>query len=463
MNFKKNARWILPIAVVLITVLGIGFAINQTNNIALPSAAEVTSISLTQYDNRSPAGLVTISDAAEIAGILDALSGATKTGQQSVNDYPVQDSYLLVCLSLEGKERRLCLYSDGADYAEEPYVAIYRAKHDFSTIYAIYTTHSSSESVPPSAPLATEWVDYYNSREFSWDASKDLELPEFPGVTFRWTGNNVVAFDATGDHLLFQGMPIWNVYLADLTGDGLPEFCATVSFGSGLIDTRVVVFDYANDQFYDLADRGHYDYTLLLNNGQLIVTQTQFNQYHMPGTTSSLTIIDGMLCAPGIDRTVTVYSPNSAYFIKGYGTDFTMPISGIYPVEEIRIVSTRTNQPVWHMSGLYLLYQSPQYCWSPDSRYVSIAHAGRTWVDALYVDTKDFSAHTLPGLFELSPLFPDIPPDDNRPDPQIIPQYWENEHTLVVSFSWIPKQESERFYVSYAYDVITGSFDIRMG
>ena len=63
---------------------------------------------------------------------------------------------------------------------------------------------------------------------------------------------------------------IWNVYFSDLTGDGKPEICATVSFGSGLIDTHVVVFDYANGQEYLLWDRGESEYALHLENGRLI-------------------------------------------------------------------------------------------------------------------------------------------------------------------------------------------------
>jgi len=37
--------------------------------------------------------------------------------------------------------RTLCLYSDGADYIEEPYVAVYRTKKGFDSIYALYSAH----------------------------------------------------------------------------------------------------------------------------------------------------------------------------------------------------------------------------------------------------------------------------------------------------------------------------------
>ena len=44
------------------------------------------------------------------------------------------------------------------------------------------------------------------------------------------TGNEITS--------LYTGMPIWNVYFCDLTGDGLPELCSSISGGSGMIDNR---------------------------------------------------------------------------------------------------------------------------------------------------------------------------------------------------------------------------------
>jgi hypothetical protein len=75
-------------------------------------------------------------------------------------------------------------------------------------------------------------------------------------------------------------MPVWNVYLADLTNDGKPEFCATVSYGSGIVDTRIVVYDYVMSKSYELADRMSYDYTLSMQGGQLMATQTKYTEYN---------------------------------------------------------------------------------------------------------------------------------------------------------------------------------------
>jgi hypothetical protein len=119
---------------------------------------------------------------------------------------------------------------------------------------------------------ARKWLYYLNSDQLPWDESKELKLAEFPGVTFTWTPEKVTA----GEKDLFWGMPVWNVYLDDLTNDGKPEFCATVSFGSGIIDNRVIVYDYTADKTYELSDRMYFDYFLSMDNGKLMVTQTEY-------------------------------------------------------------------------------------------------------------------------------------------------------------------------------------------
>lgn len=152
---------------------------------------------------------------------------------------------------------------------------------------------------------ARKWLDYYFDEQMPWNSSLELELPEFSGVTFKWTSEKVTVIESGGEKELLWGMPIWNVYLADLTGDGLPELCATVSFGSGMIDERVIVCDYAAGKTYELSDRGYYDYALSLENGRLMVKQTKYlNPQGDALAVGELTIVDGVLVGAGIDRTL---------------------------------------------------------------------------------------------------------------------------------------------------------------
>jgi hypothetical protein len=133
-----------------------------------------------------------------------------------------------------------------------------------------------------------KWLDYFTNDELPWNESKELTLPEFPGVTFTWTSEKVTV----GDKELFWGMPVWNVYLADLTNDGKPEFCATISFGSGIIDTRIIVYDYVSDKAYQLADRMTYDYYLSMQDGRLMVTQTDYMD-RKPLASAELQLVNG--------------------------------------------------------------------------------------------------------------------------------------------------------------------------
>ncbi len=125
-------------------------------------------------------------------------------------------------------------------------------------------------------PEAEVWVDYFDTEEMPWDESAELRLEEYPGVTFRWTAGGVTARDETGETALIGGMPVWNVFLCDLNGDGKRELCATVSFGSGVVDNHIEVYDYAAGQWYILWDRMEYDYALSLEDGQLRVSQWEY-------------------------------------------------------------------------------------------------------------------------------------------------------------------------------------------
>ena len=136
---------------------------------------------------------------------------------------------------------------------------------------------SVGDNVSGLGPAQTEkWFDYLeNPEEMNWDGRLEIALPEYPGVTFRWYPEKMDAVTGNEVTQLYTGMPIWNTYFCDLTGDGLPDLCSTVTFGSGIIDSRIIVCDYANGESYTLEDRGKYDYSLRLDgsDGSLCVVQ----------------------------------------------------------------------------------------------------------------------------------------------------------------------------------------------
>ena len=118
---------------------------------------------------------------------------------------------------------------------------------------------------PIPAATATKWFDYTTApSEMDWDGELTITHTAFPDVTFRYTPEEITAQQKREETpvQLISGMPIWNAYFCDLNGDGLPELCATLSMGSGVIDTRIMVCDYANGRTYELEDRMKYDYAL---------------------------------------------------------------------------------------------------------------------------------------------------------------------------------------------------------
>lgn len=142
-------------------------------------------------------------------------------------------------------------------------------------IGVLATSRSVREA--PASREAEMWLDFYHVEGLSWDESSAIQIPDYPDATFHWTPGQVSEGTFEQAAPLFSGMPIWNVFFCDLTGDGLRELCATVSFGSGIIDTRVLAYDYSTGITYTLEDRGKYDYALSLEGGELRVTKSVYN------------------------------------------------------------------------------------------------------------------------------------------------------------------------------------------
>ena len=129
-----------------------------------------------------------------------------------------------------------------------------------------------------------EWFDYTENPS-AMDDESTINLPIYPDVTFSYNQAQIIAskpFDTSEptDHtILITGMPIWNAYFTDLTGDGYPEICATYTLGSGIIDSRIIIYDYAKGASYELSDRGYFDFTLRFHeaDGYLYVDKRKYN------------------------------------------------------------------------------------------------------------------------------------------------------------------------------------------
>lgn len=109
-------------------------------------------------------------------------------------------------------------------------------------------------------------------------------MPEFAGVTFQLSpsegGQSLRRLTATenGETKELCGFyKLINLYLSDVNGDGIRDFCASVAVGSGIEDLRITVFDLANQKDYTLAARMEYDYWLCASGSTLIVRRCPYS------------------------------------------------------------------------------------------------------------------------------------------------------------------------------------------
>lgn len=137
---------------------------------------------------------------------------------------------------------------------------------------------SIDEDIRPKTDDVVKWFDCLHGDEMLWDDIRENSLDEYPGVTFRWHYGKLEAVTDKEIVTMYTGMPIWSVYFCDLTGDGKPDLCSSLSIGSGLIDNRIIIYDYANSASYELSDRSNYDYVLNMQDGELVVEKRKCMQ-----------------------------------------------------------------------------------------------------------------------------------------------------------------------------------------
>lgn len=119
-----------------------------------------------------------------------------------------------------------------------------------------------------------QWLDYRSDpANLDWEGEKTTRISELPHTVFRYTPYQVTAVSGAEETVLVEGYPVQNVFFADLTGDGMPEICATVNCGFGMIDTHVVVVSWTPGEAPEelaLWDRGTYEYALRMDHGTLL-------------------------------------------------------------------------------------------------------------------------------------------------------------------------------------------------
>lgn len=156
---------------------------------------------------------------------------------------------------------------------------------------ALLTGCAKPKSFTPSA--AEELFDY-SINGMRWDDIIEFEMDEFPDVKFEWDSLNLTANENGTKRTLYSGMPIWSVCFCDLNEDGKREIVSGISLGSGIIDDRIIVYDYANSKLYSLSDRMKFDFTPIVDeNNTLCISKRAYGEYpdeHGEPTVEPLTL-----------------------------------------------------------------------------------------------------------------------------------------------------------------------------
>ena len=305
MNYRKPAFWIIIAALVLCVVVAVCFLTNPIKGSTILISGEyyisdmVYSHSPSNEENFIPSDNYAISSEFQLQ---EKNADGQWVNLGAMEAYPLTNKELY-SYNLEGWHRHYPLRKITDAY-------ILRVENDF--FYFVFQTRGGKTYLaygwedmgergqpgsddtglrrlyqlePVSNSSVTRWFDYTDApSEMSYEDELQIQLEEFPGVTFKYTPYDITAAtswkdsDTADKEVLISGMPIWNAYFCDLTGDGKPEICSQVSYGSGIIDNRIIIFDFLNGISYKIEDRGIFDYYLGLQKGQLYVYKWDHNQ-----------------------------------------------------------------------------------------------------------------------------------------------------------------------------------------
>ena len=127
----------------------------------------------------------------------------------------------------------------------------------------------------------------FNPEKAKFGNKSSFTVSELSNAVFKTDKENnsvyldaVIKFDKENDSVYLDGellakfYCITDIYLCDITGDGIPEMCFNTTFGSGLIDLRISAIDCSTGKtIFSLSDRGKHDYTFAEENGSLIIVE----------------------------------------------------------------------------------------------------------------------------------------------------------------------------------------------
>ena len=197
---------------------------------------------------------------------------------------------------------------------------------------------------------------------FDWKTApgkvgQTFTMPEYPGVTFRLCGNTespsqidyIIATKGDETIPVMDGMPVMNLFLCDLNGDGKRELCCEVNSGSGYMRCFVAVCNYANQSTYMLGQEGRFDYVLRMEGAKL--TADCYTRRGGPHPT----LVEGL--KPLSSGRISLVGQQLLYIPKLNISDSTVPVTTPQPDTQpstgntIPVVSAGPAEAVFGVSG----------------------------------------------------------------------------------------------------------------
>ena len=273
MNYKKPALWVIIIAVIVCVGVAVCFLTNPkqdsyTLRIVVPAGSQEKFV-YTDEEVRTIRNSIKIwsgDGLGDTEVLLSPVNKTTETGYTA--------TYLTHGMPVEFDAEKNTWFKIG--------VNMQNSTNEDIIVYV--EVENVEVRIVDEINSVIKWFDYTENPS-AMDDESTINLPIYPDVTFSYNQAQIIAsknFDTSEltDHtILITGMPIWNAYFTDLTGDDYPEICATYTFGSGIIDSRIIIYDYAKGASYELSDRGYFDFNLRFNeaDGYLYVDKTKYN------------------------------------------------------------------------------------------------------------------------------------------------------------------------------------------
>ncbi|OPZ21461.1 MAG: hypothetical protein BWZ04_00979 [Firmicutes bacterium ADurb.BinA205] len=197
----------------------------------------------------------------------------------SLNRYDINISYYGVG-PLQQRETNISIIGDYLIINGESYICEGSSDNINRFLYSV-TNHDEPRYVEVGNGEVWCWNNFMKSNVSVHDYYEKIIISAFPDIVFTWNGMNEsgIMLERNGEKIItLGGMPLWSAFFTDLNGDGYPEICSSLSIGSGIIDTRVGVYDIKNKRHYELEGRmDEIDYFLFMENGELFVNKQSAN------------------------------------------------------------------------------------------------------------------------------------------------------------------------------------------